>query len=140
MNYHTTTPKILDTLILSFALVPTETHATTLDLFMIFVTQRKFYCHDSFDPIVLIKFILLSIYNTQSPNPTHTFHSSRKSSHLAFLHLQKAYVHFLNLHQISFPSPHLLASLKPFCHSSCRNLIHTTHEKFSLSNTDCAPS
>jgi hypothetical protein len=37
MSCHTTIPEILDMLILSFVLVPTETHATTMDLFLTFL-------------------------------------------------------------------------------------------------------
>jgi hypothetical protein len=37
MNCHTTTPKILNSLILSLVLVPTKTHATILDLFLTFL-------------------------------------------------------------------------------------------------------
>ncbi len=42
MSCHTTTPKILDTFILSLMLVLTETHATTLNLFLTFLTHQKF--------------------------------------------------------------------------------------------------
>jgi hypothetical protein len=140
MSCHTTTPKILNTVILSFALVPIETHATTLDLFLTFLAQRKFYHQDFFWSSNSNQVLLLSIYHNQSPNLTHFFHYSKKSSNLTFLHHQKLVVHFLNMHQISSPSTHLLASLKPFCQSSYKNLIHKVHEEFSLNNRDCTPS
>jgi hypothetical protein len=46
MSCHTTIPEILDTLIFSFVLVPIKTHATTLDLFLTFLTQRKSFHQD----------------------------------------------------------------------------------------------
>jgi hypothetical protein len=93
------------------------------------VLSSRFFRFSSFNQV-----LLLSIYNTQSLNPTHTFHSSRKSNNLTFLHHQKTPVHFFSLHQISSTSSHLLTSLKPFCQSSCRNMIHRAHEEFSLSS------
>jgi hypothetical protein len=56
MSYDTTIPEILDTLIISFVLVPTETHATILDFFLTFLTQWKSFRQDSSHLVFLIKF------------------------------------------------------------------------------------
>jgi hypothetical protein len=48
--------KILNTFILSLVLVPTKTHATTMDLFLTFLPQQKFTRQVSSDPVVLNKF------------------------------------------------------------------------------------
>jgi len=55
MSYHTITPEILDTLIISLVLVPKEKHARPLDLFLAFLAQRKFNHPNSSDSATLIK-------------------------------------------------------------------------------------
>jgi hypothetical protein len=73
MSYHTTTPEILDTFILSFVLLPTKTHVTTLDLFLTFIAQRKFFRQDFSDPVILIKFCFYLFTTPQNQNLTTLF-------------------------------------------------------------------
>ncbi len=113
MSCHTTIIEILDMLIFSFALVLIETHVTTLDLFLTFLAQRKFYHQDFFRSNSSNQVLFLFIYNTQSPNPTHIFHSFRKFNNLTFFHHQKTLVHFLSLHQIFSPSPRFPKTILP---------------------------
>jgi hypothetical protein len=113
MSYHTTTLKILDTLILSLVLVLKKTHENTsrpfLDIFSTMEVQSSWFLRSS----IYNQILFLSIYNTQNPNPTHTFQCSKKSSNLAFFHHQKTCLHFLSLHQIYSSSPHHLISSFP---------------------------
>jgi hypothetical protein len=108
MNYHTTIPKILDTFILSLMLVPTKTHATTLDLFLTFLAQHKSSHQNSFHSVFLIKFCFYLFTTPQ--NQTTLFSPSLKSSHLAFL---------LSHHSplLSFPQPtsNILLPISSFC-------------------------
>jgi hypothetical protein len=48
MSCHTSNPKLLNTLTFPLVLVPSETHATTLNLFLKFLAQEKFSNHDFF--------------------------------------------------------------------------------------------
>ncbi len=133
MNCHTTILEILNTLILSFCWSLKKHMQTPLDLFLTFLMQQKFNRRDSSNPVVLIKFYFYLI-TTPKIQIQHTFQYSKKSSNLVFLHHQKTCLHFFSLHQIYSSSPHLFASPKSSCQSSCRNMIHKTHEKFSLNN------
>jgi len=54
-------------------LVPTETHATTLELFLTFLAQQKFSCQDSFHLILLIKFHFYLFTTPQNQNMTTSF-------------------------------------------------------------------
>ncbi len=72
MSFHTTTLEILDMLILSLVLVPTETHATTLDLFLTFLIQQKFSFRDSSHLILLIKFCFYLFTTPQNQNQNQT--------------------------------------------------------------------
>ncbi len=71
MNYHTTTPKILDRIIISLVLIPTEKHTKPLDLFLtldaVQIQSSRFF--QSSSPNVVL---FLINYHTQTPNPTHT--------------------------------------------------------------------
>ncbi len=134
MSYHTTTPKILDTHILSFMLVPKETHTNTSRPFLDILSATKVQSSRFFQSNSSNQILFLSNYNTSNPNPTHIFQYFKKSNNLAFLQHQKTCLHFLSLHQIFSSSPHLLASPKSSCQSPCRNLIHKAHEEFSLSS------
>jgi hypothetical protein len=83
MSYHTTTLKILHTTILSLVLVPTETHATTLNHFLTFLAHRKFYRQDPFDPVFFIKFHFYLFTTPQNQKLATIFKSYKKSSNLA---------------------------------------------------------
>ncbi len=139
MSYHTTTPEILDTHILSFMLVPKETHANTSRPFLNIISTTKVQSSGFFQFSSSNQVLFLYNYNTSNPNPTHTFQYFKKSNNLAFLQHQKTCLHFLNLHQIFSSSPHLLASLKSSYQFPHRNLIHKAHEEFSLSSWNCVP-
>jgi hypothetical protein len=134
MNYHTTTPKILNTLILSLMLVPIETHATTVDLFLTFLTQRKSSCQDSSHLVFLIKFYFYLFTTPQNQNQTTLCSLPYKSSHLASLLSHHCpLLSFLTF--LPYPasksssSSHLFASL---CQSPSKNLIHRSPKTFSL--------
>lgn len=71
MNCHTTVLKILDILIFSLVLVPTETHATTLHLFLKFLAQWKSSSQDSSHFVFLIKFYFYLFTIAQNQNQTH---------------------------------------------------------------------
>ncbi len=73
MNCHTTIPEILNMFILSLVLVPTITHAITLNFFLTFLAQQKSSHQDSSHSVLLIKFILLPIYNTPTSKSNNTF-------------------------------------------------------------------
>ncbi len=45
-----------------------------------------------------------------------------------------------NQHHIYSSNPRPFAPQKSSCQSPCKTMIHTAHEKFSLSNRNCAPS
>jgi hypothetical protein len=83
MNCHTTTSEILDTLIFSLVLIPIETHATTLDLFLTFLTQRKPFRHDFSHLVFLIKFCFYLFITPQNQNQTTLFSLPFESNHLA---------------------------------------------------------
>ncbi len=83
MSCHTTTPKILNTLIFSLVLVPIKTHATTLDLFLTFLAQRKSSHKDFSHSIFLIEFYFYLFTTPQ--NQTTLFSPTYKSNHLASL-------------------------------------------------------
>ncbi len=85
MSCHTTTLKILDMFIFSLMLIPTETHATTLDLFLTFLAQQKSYRQDSSHSVFLIKFCFYLFITPQNHNQTTFFHPPCKSSHLTSL-------------------------------------------------------
>jgi len=85
MNYHKTTPEILDTLILSLMLVPIETHVTIVDLFLTFLAQQKSSRQDSSHLVFLIKFCFYLFTTPQNQNQTTLCSPPYKSSHLASL-------------------------------------------------------
>jgi hypothetical protein len=127
-------------LILSLVLVPTKTHTTTLDLFLTFLTQRKFSRHYSSDLVLLIKFYFYLFTTPQNQNLTTFFCLPQKFNNLASLSSLKNLLPFLSSSQISSSSPHLLASLKSPCQSPYRNIIKRALQKISLSYTYCLPS
>jgi hypothetical protein len=134
MSYHTTTPKILDTLILSLVLVPTKTNATTLDLFLTFLTQWKFSCQDFSHSVFLIKFCFYLFTTPQNQNQTTFFSPPSKSNHLASLFVTR--LHFLTYLKIFF----FISSLCLPKISLPILLIHRFLEVFSLGYTNCIPS
>jgi len=83
MSCHTIILKILDRFILSFVLVPIETHATTLDLFLTFLAQQKFTRQDSSNPVVLIKFYFY-LFTTPNIKIRPHFSILQKVSQLSF--------------------------------------------------------
>jgi hypothetical protein len=110
MNCHTTTPKILDTFILSFVLVPTETHATTLDLFLTFLTQRKSSRHDFSHLVLLIKFYFYLFTTPQNQNQITLFSPPYKSNHLTSL-----LSHHGPLPSLPQPSSNILLLISSLC-------------------------
>jgi len=68
MSCHTTTPKILDTLIFSLVLVPTEMCAITQDHFLTFLAQWKSFRQDSSHFVLLIKFCFYLFTTPQNQN------------------------------------------------------------------------
>ncbi len=125
-----TTPEILDMFILSFVLVLTKTHATTLDLFLTFLAQRKSSCQDSSHLVFLIKFNFYLFTTPQNQNQT-TFFFSPPSLCWSFSFLfitPHPCLHFLlisSLYVPKFPLPIL-----------SKNLIHRSLEMFSLGCKD----
>ncbi len=137
MSYHTTTPEILDMLILSLVLVPIETHATTLDLFLTFSAQQKSYSWDSSHSIFLIKFCFYLFTTPQNQNQTIFFLILITSLiiQLPFYHITAPCFHFLSLPLVLL----LISSLclpKSLCQSPSKNLIHKSFEVFSLGCRD----
>jgi hypothetical protein len=90
-------------------LVPNKTHSNTSKPFPNILSTREVQSSRFFQSSSFKQVLFLFYYNTQNLNPTHTFQYSRKSNNLAFFHHQKAYLHFLNMHQINSSSPHFLA-------------------------------
>ncbi len=135
MSYHTTTPKILNTLILSLVLVPTKTHAITLDLFLTFLAQRKSSCQDSSHSVFLIKFQFYLFTTPQNQNQTTRFFKSS-------FQVQSLSFSFITTQPPAFTSSlfHLFASPKSPYQSPSKNLIHRCPETFSLGYRDCIPS
>ncbi len=96
MSCHTTTPEILEMFILSFVLVPIKTHATTLDLFLTFIAQRKFFHQDSSNPVILIKFYFYLLQHPKIKIQPH-FLILQKVQQLSFS--------FITLNLLSLPQP-----------------------------------
>ncbi len=104
MSCLTTTPKILDTFILSLVLVPTETHATTLDLFLTFLAQWNFSHQDYFHSFFLINFCFYLFTTPKNQNQT-TFISPPLTSPITQLPIKpKLTLQKNNLSQTSLQS------------------------------------
>jgi hypothetical protein len=73
MSYHTTSLEILDTFIFSLVLVPTETHVTTLNIFLTFLAQWKCFHKHSYHSIYLIKFYFSYLKHPQNQNQNHIY-------------------------------------------------------------------
>jgi hypothetical protein len=73
MNCHITIPEILNMFILSLVLVPIETHVTTLDLFLTFLAQWKFFSQDFSHSVFLIKFCFYLFTTPKNQNQTTFF-------------------------------------------------------------------
>ncbi len=143
MSYHTTTPKILNTLILSLMLVPTKTHATTLDLFLTFLAHQKSFCQDFSHSVFLIK-ICFYLFTTPKIKikikPHFLIIVPSLITQLPFYHTTTPCLHFLSMSQISSSSSHLFASPKSPCQSPSKNLIHRSFKAFSLGCKNYIPS
>ncbi len=134
MNYHTTTPKTLDTFILSFVLVPKETYANTskpfLDIFSTMEVQSSRFFRSSSSNQVLIS---IQLQHQKSKSNTH-FLVLQKVQQLSFSSSPK------NMPSHSQPASNiLLITSSPrfpeiILPISLQNMIHKAHEEFSLSN------
>ncbi len=140
MSCHTTTPKILDTFIISLVLILEKKHARPLDFFLTFLAQQKFKRQGSSDPTVLIKFYPYLI-TTPKVQINHTLVSYPESLTTQLLFITQSFCSILfSQHQIYSSHLRPFAPHKSSCQSPCRVVIHTTHEESSLNNRDCAPS
>ncbi len=115
MNYHTTIPEILNTLIFSLVLVPTKTHATTLDLFLTFLAQRKSSHQDFSHLVFLIKFCFYLFATPKIQNQTTFFFSPLLFVLVTQLPLLSHHCPLPSFpsYFISLPPPNPLANLLP---------------------------
>jgi hypothetical protein len=95
MNCHTTIPEILDTIVFSFVLVPTEKHTKPLDLFLTLDTTEiqllRFFQSSSPNEV-----LFLTTYLPLPKSKSYTLLVFQKSSHLTFFHHQKTFFFFFN--------------------------------------------
>ncbi len=126
MSYHTTIPKILDMLILSFVLVLIEAYAIILNLFFTFLTQQKSFCQEFSHSIYSIKFSFYFFTTPKNQNQTIFFSPLPLELIISFPFFRKP------ISKLS-SSPHLFVSPKSPYRSFSRNLVHTFPKVFPLS-------